>query len=222
MQLHLAADQIPDDSPAKALVTNVIKLVSEVTEDGRQAVRGLRVSEREESLEQAFGRAKRELAGQRDIVFHVLVQGEPRALQLSTRDEIYRIGREVLANAFRHSKAQNIEAELRYLDDGLRLCVRDDGRGIDPRALEASQDHWGLAGVKERAEKIAGLLTVSSQPGAGTEIELSVPAHVVYRGTASKHPFYSLMRLFKRNARRSRPIPDRKEPPRADRIQAQR
>ena len=201
MHLHLAADQIPDDSPAKQIVTNVIKLVSDVTEEGRQAVRGLRVSEREESLEQAFGRAKRELAGRHDIEFRVVIQGVPRALRPSTRDEVYRIGREVLVNAFRHSEARNIEVELGYLDEGLRLYVRDDGRGIDPRALETRHDdHWGLAGVKERAQKILGQLTLSTRAGAGTEIELSVPARVAYRDVPPKRLLHSLMRLFKRKS----------------------
>ncbi|MGH7490580.1 MAG: ATP-binding protein, partial [bacterium] len=172
MQLHLVADQLPDDSSAKPILTNVIRLVSDVSEEGRQAVRGLRIAERDESLEQAFSRTKRELSDPRDIAFRVLVEGQPRALQPLVRDEVYRVGREALVNAFKHSEAQNIEVELEYLDQWLRLHVRDDGRGIDANALESrGDDRWGLAGMKERAEKIGAKWSVSTRSGAGTEME---------------------------------------------------
>jgi signal transduction histidine kinase len=91
MRLHLASDQLSDDSPAKQIITDVIDLVSEVNEQGRQAVQGLRLPERRESLEEAFGRTKHELGEQRQIGFRVLVEGKPRALHPLIRDEIYRI-----------------------------------------------------------------------------------------------------------------------------------
>jgi signal transduction histidine kinase len=182
MRLHLASDQLSDDSPAKPIITDVIDLVSEVNEQGRQAVQGLRLPERRESLEEAFGRTKHELGEQRQIGFRVLVEGKSRALHPLIRDEIYRIGREALVNAFRHSEARNIEVELEYLDKRLRLHVRDDGRGIDPGEIETRRDeHWGLAGMQERAQKIGARLSVSSRAGAGSEIELSVPARVAYQ-----------------------------------------
>ncbi len=182
MRLHLASDQLSDDSPAKPIITDVIDLVSEVNEQGRQAVQGLRLPEQRESLEEAFGRTKHELGEQRQIGFRVLVEGKPRALHPLIRDEIYRIGREALVNAFRHSAARNIEVELEYLDKRLRLHVRDDGRGIDPGEIETRRDeHWGLAGMQERAQKIGARLSVSSRAGVGSEIELTVPARVAYR-----------------------------------------
>ena len=91
------------------------------------------------------------------------------------RDEIYRIGREALVNAFRHSRASRIEVELEYGARRFRLIVRDNGRGIDPHVLHAGRDgHWGLPGMRERAEKFGARLRVWSRTSAGTEIELSV------------------------------------------------
>lgn len=182
MQLHVAAGRLPDDSPAKPIVENVLKLVSTVSDESRQAVRDLRLSESSESLEQAFRKTREDLARGQDAGFRVIVSGHPRPLQPEVRDEIYRIGREALVNAFQHADAKNVEVEIEYLDDRLRLVVRDDGRGIDEGVLQSGrEDHWGLAGMQERAKRIDAKFKVSSRGGAGTEIELSVPRRIVYR-----------------------------------------
>jgi signal transduction histidine kinase len=82
-----------------------------------------------------------------------------------------------MRNAFRHAGANKVEAEIRYDKNQLRLRVRDDGRGLDPKVLEMSQrpGHWGLPGIRERAQRIGAQLTIWSEHGAGTEIELTVP-----------------------------------------------
>jgi signal transduction histidine kinase len=106
----------------------------------------------------------------------VIVAGDRRPLDSAVRDEIYRIGREALVNAFRHAQAKNVEVEIEFLGKRLVLRIRDDGRGIDPAVLQSGLDnHFGLPGMRERAETIGGQLRVISRPGAGTEIELSVP-----------------------------------------------
>jgi len=112
----------------------------------------------------------------------VLVQGKPRALDPLLLDEIYRIAREALRNAFRHAKAQTIEAEITYRDSEFLLHVRDDGSGITPEVVNrgARAGHWGLPGMRERAKTFGGTLEVWSQDGAGTEIELMVPASIAY------------------------------------------
>src|SRR5581483_3163649 len=95
------------------------------------------------------------------VEFRVIVEGRRRALHPMLRDEVYRIGREALLNAFRHSQARNIDLTLQYFPNQLRLLVRDDGCGIEPRILEAGRDgHWGLIGMRERAEQIGARLHV--------------------------------------------------------------
>ena len=111
------------------------------------------------------------------------------------RDEVYRIGREALVNAFRHSRARQIEAELEYGVTELRIQVRDNGCGIDPEVLRAGRDgHWGLPGMRERAEKIGARLSVWSSATAGTEVELFVPAHIAFPSA----PGNGLLRWFAR------------------------
>ena len=105
----------------------------------------------------------------------------PRELHPILRDDIYRIAREALRNAFRHAQADKIEAEITYGARLLRLRIRDDGKGIDPKLLDTGRDgHWGLPGMRERAEEIGAQLDMWSELGAGTEVELSIPGSIAY------------------------------------------
>ena len=118
--------------------------------------------------------------------FEVIVEGERRGLAPMIQDEIVRIARELLRNAFRHARAHQIEAEIRYDSDVFRLVVRDDGKGIDPKILKdgGRPGHWGLPGVQERARGIGARLEFWSEAGAGTEIRLTLPAAMAYEKSA--------------------------------------
>ena len=110
------------------------------------------------------------------------VEGTPRRKRPLIRDEIYRIASEALRNAFRHAEASRIEVHLSYGEKSFELRVRDDGKGIDPKFLtdEGPAGHFGLRGMRERAEQIGGKLSVWSAPGSGTELVLSVPGAIAY------------------------------------------
>ena len=102
------------------------------------------------------------------------------------QDEVYRISREVIRNAFAHAAAGHIEIEVRYDTNQFRLRVRDDGKGIDPEVLEAGgrSGHFGIPGMRERAKRIGSQLNFWSEIGAGTEVELTVPASMAYQKRA--------------------------------------
>lgn len=181
MQLHVANDQLAEDAKAKPLVGRVLELMGRVIDDGRNAVRGLRSKEGPQELDQAFSRVPQELAIERTIDFRVIVEGSSRELHPVIRDEVYRIGREALVNAFRHSGASNIEVELEYAVHQLRVLVRDNGCGIDPQVLRSGRDgHFGLSGMRERAGRIGAKLKVWSREAGGTEVELAVPSQVAF------------------------------------------
>jgi signal transduction histidine kinase len=101
-------------------------------------------------------------------------------------DESYRIAREALINAFHHSRATKIHAEISYSSNVLMLRLRDDGCGIDEQILETGNrpGHWGLPGMRERALRIRSELNISSAPAAGTTVELRVPGAIAYRHAA--------------------------------------
>jgi signal transduction histidine kinase len=121
-------------------------------------------------------------------IFEVIVEGERKALSLTLQAEVYRIACEILRNAFRHAGARRIEAEVRYAGEQLRVRIRDDGKGIDPEVLRKGrrQGHWGLPGVRERAQQIGAQLDFWSQAGAGTEVQLSIPAAIAYQDSQAR------------------------------------
>jgi signal transduction histidine kinase/ligand-binding sensor domain-containing protein len=185
MQLHVAAEAVPPDSRAKPLLSHVQQLVSRVIDEGRNAVRGLRAAPGTgDNLEQAFARIPAEMAAADGVEFHVFVEGRVRPLHPMIRDEIYRIGREAAVNALRHSNGTRVEIEIEYSPHHVRMLVRDNGRGIDEDVVRSGRDgHWGLSGMRERAQRIGAGFKVWSRAGAGTEVELTVPNHVAFHMT---------------------------------------
>jgi signal transduction histidine kinase/ligand-binding sensor domain-containing protein len=182
LQLNLANRKLTADSEAKPLVTEVLELMKRVIDEGRSAVQGMRLTQTDSSdLEKSFSRIRAEAIADAPVNFRVQVEGTERSLHALVRDDVYRIGREAMINAFRHSGAPNVEVELRYSDRDLRLFVRDDGRGIEPQVLRQGRDgHWGLSGMRETAERIGAKLRLQSRPGEGTEVELTVPAEIAF------------------------------------------
>jgi signal transduction histidine kinase/ligand-binding sensor domain-containing protein len=124
-------------------------------------------------------------------VFRLTVEGDRKTLTALPRDEVYRITQEILRNAFQHAQASRIEAEIRYDERELRVRIRDDGKGIDSRVLQAggTEGHWGLRGVRERAQQIGARLDFWSELGAGTEVELTVPAAIAYEKSTQRRRF---------------------------------
>lgn len=185
MQLHVANDRLADDAPAKPIVGRVMQMMAQVIEEGRDAVRGLRTtSGNADDLETAFSHIRREFVSEQLKDYRIIVEGTPRQLHPLIRDEAYRIGREALTNAFRHAKAGKIDVELEYSPKHLRIIVRDDGAGIDANVLQQGRDgHWGLSGMRERAESIGARLKVWSRTQAGTEVELLIPGHIAFVST---------------------------------------
>jgi len=182
MQLDVAVDQVPEGSPLRPRLARILDLMRQVTEEGRNAVRGLRLSNNGfEDIAVALSTINQELNSGGETVFRVIVEGSPRALHPIVRDEIYRISREAVVNAFRHSRAKHITVEVSYLENQLRLLISDDGCGINSEVLESGREgHWGLSGMRERAERIKARLKLRSRVGSGTEVELSVPAAVAF------------------------------------------
>jgi signal transduction histidine kinase len=125
------------------------------------------------------------------------VEGPPREVHTMIRDELHRITREALRNAFRHANARHIEAEITYGERTFRLRIRDDGEGIPPELLaEGRPGHYGMPSMRERARQIGAKLDIWSGVGAGTEIDLSVAASIAYRMSTGR----SLFRLFRKKA----------------------
>jgi signal transduction histidine kinase len=174
----------PED--ARQTLDSVIDEATEAIVDARNAVQGLRAStDPKTTLVDRIAAVAKELEAESSppsrpqFIMHV--EGTPGGLQPLVRDDVYRIAREALRNAFRHADATQIEVDLRYDRRQFRLRIRDDGKGMDAAVLETGRSgHFGLVGMRERAELVHGTLTVWSERGSGTEVELTIPASVAY------------------------------------------
>ena len=198
LRFQTASYLLPDrPAEAKEKLDGAIEHAAKAITEGRDAVQGLRASTVER--QRSRGRDQnpwRRTRDRRDVHprsdFSVGVEGEPRDLHPIVRDEIYKIAAEALRNAFRHAQAGPVEVEIRYDNEQFRLRVRDDGKGIDPAVLASQglEGHYGLRGMPERAALIGGKLAVWSEVGAGTEVELRLPASIVY-ATSPRRTWWS-------------------------------
>jgi signal transduction histidine kinase len=193
----------PDD--AMQTLDQAIRSAEAAITEGRDAIRDLRSGSAAPSdLAHLLAAAGQELSGVAASnggtpVFRVTVEGPPRDIKTVLQDELYRIGREILRNAFHHAQANKIEVEIRYDAQELRVRFRDDGIGIDPKVLNegALAGHWGLPGVRERAKLVGAQLDLWSEAGAGTEVQVTVPASVAYEKSTEARVFG----LFRKKSR---------------------
>jgi signal transduction histidine kinase/ligand-binding sensor domain-containing protein len=188
LKFHAVTYMLPD-RPAEAGKTleSVIEQARLAIIEGRDAVQGLRSSTViSNDLARAISTLAEELAaaptGQNSPDFRVQVEGTTRDLAPLIRDDVHRIAGEALRNAFRHSQASRIEVEIHYDRRQLRLRVRDNGKGIDPKILGEGgrPGHHGLPGMQERAKLVGGKLAVWSELNSGTKTELTIPASLAY------------------------------------------
>jgi signal transduction histidine kinase len=194
LQFQTAAYLLPErPAEARAKLDGAIVHAAKAITEGRDAVQSLRASTFERNdLAVAIRTLGDELASNpsahQPLTFSVAVEGQTRDLHPIARDEIYKITAEALRNAYRHAHASRVEVEIRYDRPQFRLRVRDDGRGIDPAVLGGQEidGHFGLRGMPERAALIGGKVAVWSEAGAGTEVELSIPARAVYATSAAR------------------------------------
>jgi signal transduction histidine kinase/ligand-binding sensor domain-containing protein len=184
MQLHVVAEEVTDER-VRPRLAHIVQRISEALEEARQSIGTLR-SESPEALELVLARDAEYFRREQPIGLHVAVKGESRPLQPLIRDTMYQISREALANAFQHARARRVEIEIEYAADGVSVRVRDDGCGIEPAIVESGRSgHWGLQGMRDRADRVGGRLRLFSRVDGGTEVELRLPAHVAFGSSAS-------------------------------------
>jgi len=199
LRFQAVAETIPPREPARMAMESALERADEVLVEGRDRVLDLRASTQYSGdLSEVFGKVAEELSQDHPAEFRVITTGVEQTLDPLVRDEIFRIGREALLNAYHHADAGNIEVEIDYSRDELRLRFMDDGRGVEAKVLEQGgrPGHWGLSGMRERAERIGGRLSIWSRPGAGTELEFRMPAAAAYRPCLKNSRWKWLPRIF--------------------------
>jgi ligand-binding sensor domain-containing protein/signal transduction histidine kinase len=202
LRFHASTQRLAKNDAVRLEYEEVLEQSDAVMSQGRGLVSGLRTAPgAADDLPIAFVMAGKEFGAVSATAYKVIVTGEPRKLNPLVYDETVKIGREALFNAYRHAKAAKIEAELDYSPSDLRIRFRDDGAGIDPGILARGNriGHYGLPGMRERANKISAKLDIYSRLGAGTEIELLIPAKAAYH-PAKESRAHWLQRLFRDEA----------------------
>jgi signal transduction histidine kinase len=193
-QLGAAVESLPADSQVKSKFDRIFQLMQQGVEEGRKAIQCLRSPDFGPlDLVTALSEVRQGSWAQPGVDFRATIVGQQQPLRSTIQQEIYSIGREALVNAFCHSRAKRIDLEIGYSGRSLTIWVRDNGCGIEAQVLDAGRKgHWGLTGMRERAARIGGQLKISTNPNAGTEIELSIPSDVAFqpssadlRGTAA-------------------------------------
>ncbi len=127
-------------------------------------------------LPTALSETARRLTNETAVQAQVDVNGTFRRLPRLVEDNLLRIGQEAINNAVQHARAQRILVSLIFDTRRVQLSVRDDGLGFNSQASRNGQsDHFGLVGMRERAEQIGGTLSIHSAEGSGTEVVADVP-----------------------------------------------
>lgn len=188
MQFDLIKYSLPPTDAVQAKIELALDTADDVLTEGREQVLALRLNH-ELSGDLAFAlEGLGEILGPRHGArFALMVQGEPRPLRPLAAAEAYAIAREAMLNAFRHAHSEEVTVELRYAARQFTLQVRDSGRGMSAAVLERGHlpGHWGLVGMRERAQDAGGTLDIHSEAGRGTRITLRLPERRAYAAKAT-------------------------------------
>ena len=145
--------------------------------EARRSVMDLRASALEElDLAQAIESGTKRLTAGTGVEVSIEVTGPVKELPEEMEQHLLRIAQEAVTNALKHAQASRIWVKLHLEARRLYLRIVDDGQGFDQRGAFASRGgHFGLIGMRERAERLGGEMKLASHPGEGTEVEVTVP-----------------------------------------------
>ena len=204
LRFQIATETVLSDPlEAKEMLEQALNRADQALAESRKAIQGIRsVASVERGLADSLNAMMNGLVEEfccgttPPLTTSVVTEGQPRTVNSWAAEEVCRIAREALLNSLSHARAQRIESEVAYSDRFLRLRFRDDGIGIDSETLNngGRKGHWGMTGMYERAKNVHARLSIWSKPGAGTEVELTIPAYIAYAAAPARVRF----RLFKR------------------------
>jgi signal transduction histidine kinase len=175
LQLELLARKL-GDAPADvgALVMQTRAMVQSGLEEARRSIWELRSQSSDAGdFRTRLSRMASEIGKRAGLNVQLRVLGTYRALPERMESELLKIGQEAVTNVVRHAQAKQLKIDLTYEGKKVRILIADDGRGFAGDANGAgSEGHYGLRGMRERAEQIGAQLAVKSMPGEGTQIEV--------------------------------------------------
>ncbi len=170
--IHSLWDANPAES--RAMLERSLAATRDGLGEARRAIQALRASPLEDlGLALALRNLAESIAERAGLALGLRIPERLSDVRPEVEQCIYRVAEEALANIARHANARRVTVALAQREEGLALTISDDGRGFDP-AQSLPDDHYGLRGMRERAEMIGAILEVESRPGHGTTIRLIV------------------------------------------------
>lgn len=176
MQLQLVGRILSQSTDAaRQHLDQAQELVRAGLDDARRAIWELRSqnTENQDLASQLLQTAERVTAPS-EIKTQVQVHGTYRPLPAPVEKELLRIAQEAVTNVVRHAAATHIEILLNFTPRSVKMTIIDDGHGFAPDAPSIANGHFGITGMKERAQQIGGSLTVTSKEGEGTQVQVEV------------------------------------------------
>jgi signal transduction histidine kinase len=183
LHIEVTDELLPADLPAKQPLARALALCKSALDAGRRALNDLRSAPLSAGdLVQSFSQLANELPRETSTKTDVIVEGRERPLNATAGHDVLQVGRQAISNAFQHARARNIHVLLSYGDKSFRLRIEDNGRGINEESMNLQRPgHFGMVGMKERAERLGGSISIRSREGEGTEVDLFVPANLLYQ-----------------------------------------
>ncbi|KAB8044226.1 sensor histidine kinase [Janthinobacterium aquaticum] len=183
LRFDLIKGALPHNAPAQQQIDTALDAAQALVDEGRDQVHDLRLADNAAvQLGDALREAGHALAAQHGFAFSLKVDGPTRCLRAQAKFEALAIGKEALLNAARHGGGAAVEVELSYAAAQLQLVVRDHGPGMEEGVRQQGRrpGHWGLDGMRERAQRIGATLLLDSRAGSGTTVTLLVGARLAY------------------------------------------
>ena len=188
LQIEVTDELLPAGLPAKQPLGRALALCKSALDAGRRALNDLRSAPLSAAdLVKSFSQLANEVTRNAETKIDVIVEGHERPLNATAGNDVLQVGRQAISNAFQHARARNIHVLLSYGEESFRLRIEDNGSGIKEESMNLQRPgHYGMLGMKERAERLGGGIFIRSREGEGTEVDLLVPANPLYQNGAPR------------------------------------
>lgn len=188
LRFQSVANKMPAKEPPRMHLESALARADEIIAEGRDRVRDLRADEPPDGLPHLLKKRAAAAGFDPSVPIRIVIEGKPRPVHPLISVEIGRIASEALFNVARHAKASTVEITLQFAARQLGLEIRDDGVGLPADVLERGNKpgHFGLVGMRERAERIGGTFAIDSRPGSGCTVTVTLPARLAFADQQSR------------------------------------
>lgn len=198
LRFQSVANKMSPEAEPRAQLEAALQRADEVLAEGRDRVQDLRASSGSDDLAELIKERAIGAGFEPHIPIRIIVEGRQRPVHPLVAAELGRIAGEALFNAARHASASSVDITIRFEARQLAVEVRDDGMGITGEVLDKGHKpgHFGLIGMRERAERIGGSFSIDSRPGMGCAVTMELPARLAFADHAPRRRLFA--RLWRR------------------------